>query len=54
LFIYYLWQFPYCWLQLSASTRDGRKIKSAADFATGGQSARAVLVAATIMGTLVN
>lgn len=31
----------------------GRKIKSAADFATGGRSAGSVLVAATIMGTLV-
>ncbi len=31
----------------------GCKIKSAADFATGGRSAGAVLVAATIMGTLV-
>ncbi len=31
----------------------GRKIKSAADFATGGRSAGSLLVAATIMGTLV-
>ncbi|MGI6128995.1 MAG: sodium:solute symporter family protein [bacterium] len=31
----------------------GRKIKSASDFAVGGRSARPVLVAATIMGTLV-